>query len=123
MTKSDFTANLSEEETQEVDAAVKHEKITRENEVTKTLKDKDDLDHEIAYLEDEIGTKTNEEKRLEQEIYEAQIEMKKVTMNRKEENKDFEVIIAVHEMSQQHSFGMMAQSLNDAIAPAEAEAV
>ena len=58
-----------------------------------------------------------------EEIYEAQVEMKKVTMNRKEENKDFEVIIAEHEMSQQHSFGMMAQSLNDAIAQAEAEAV
>ena len=37
--ESDFTANLGKDETQEVDAATEHEKITRENKVTQALLD------------------------------------------------------------------------------------
>ena len=39
--ESDLAANLTEEKTQEADEAEEHEKITRENKVTKVLKELD----------------------------------------------------------------------------------
>ena len=47
--ESDFAANLTEEKTQEADEAEEHEKITRENKVTKTLKELD-VKYEILDL-------------------------------------------------------------------------
>merc|ERR1719464_2507670 len=39
--ESDFAANLAKEETEEADAQSEYEKVTQENAVTKTLKDRD----------------------------------------------------------------------------------
>jgi hypothetical protein len=73
---------------------------------------KNDLDHDIANLEDEIGVKTDEEKMLEQEIYDAQVEMKKASQNRELENKDFQVVIA-DQRATQKILNMAVERLGD----------
>merc|ERR1719473_959332 len=73
---------------------------------------KNDLDHDIANLEDEIGVKTDEEKMLETEIYDAQVEMKKATQNRELENKDFQVVIA-DQRATQKILNMAVERLGD----------
>merc|ERR1719236_307165 len=83
-----------------------------EKQTTERTEHKDDLDHEIAYLESDIGMKTDEEKQLEQEIYDAQVEMKKATLNREEENKDFQVTIS-DQRATQKILGMAVDRLNE----------
>merc|ERR1719327_2238600 len=83
-----------------------------EKQTTERTEHKDDLDHEIAYLESDIGMKTDEEKQLEQEIYDAQVEMKKATLNREEENKDFQVTIS-YQRATQKILGMAVDRLNE----------
>jgi len=83
-----------------------------EKQTTERTEHKDDLDHEIAFLESDIGMKTDEEKQLEQEIYDAQVEMKKATLNREEENKDFQVTIS-DQRATQKILGMAVDRLNE----------
>jgi len=83
-----------------------------DRQTTDKTEHKDDLDHELAHLEDEIGTKTDEEKRFEQEIYEAQVEMRKAGLNREEENKEFQVVIA-DQRATQKILGMAVKRLNE----------
>ena len=68
--ESDFAATLTEEKNQEADEAAEHEKITRENKVTKILKELDvkykDMDfknldkqlNDLASDEDSLSTET-----------------------------------------------------------------
>merc|ERR1719473_157897 len=83
-----------------------------EKQTTERTEHKDDLDHEIAHLEDDIDVKTDEEKQLEQEIYDAQVEMKKATLNREAENKDFQVTIA-DQRATQKILGIAVDRLNE----------
>jgi len=55
---------------------------------------KDEVETEINVLVTDIKDKTEEENTLMQEIADAQIELKKASENREEENKEFQVVIS-----------------------------
>merc|ERR1719183_2343021 len=65
-----------------------------EKQTTERTEHKGDVEQEIADLEVEIAQLDEEEKVLLQEIKDTQIEMKKASENREEENKDFQTTVA-----------------------------
>merc|ERR1719456_604486 len=65
-----------------------------EKQTTERNTHKGDVEQEIADLEQEIAQLDEEEKVLLQEIKDTQIEMKKASENREQENKDFQTTVA-----------------------------
>ena len=55
---------------------------------------KDDVETEITVLQTDIEAKKEEQEHLQQEIYEAQVQLKKSSENREEENKLFQQTIS-----------------------------